>query len=243
MSLESCATLGSVDTINTSGVKLSDVSSKGMKEGTQVWVHEKSSFYVLQIGNSYTIDHDVYETALGLPGGQWAKVVSGGGVTLLVAGTNIASLDNIITGLLIANSPADVIIGTGTNDIFAGTTPTAFETSLNSVLAKIAAWNSGRTRVWIREIFFRGEAWNTGPVWNNGAVDAAIDAINAKMVACAAAAGATFIPLRAAILTQEVISNPSKLSSSIFSGDGIHPNDPGRVEMSTLALPTFTVSE
>jgi hypothetical protein len=77
MSLESCATLGQVDTINTTGVKLSDINCRGFLEGTQVWVKEKAAFYVLEIGNAYVIDHDVYETARNLPGGQWAKIITG----------------------------------------------------------------------------------------------------------------------------------------------------------------------
>jgi hypothetical protein len=86
-------TNGVVDTVNTTGVKLSAVDCTGLTDGFTLWVREKNNYYHIEIGNGYTVDHDVYEIALNLTGGQWKRTPAGPqgapATPELAAGSNI----------------------------------------------------------------------------------------------------------------------------------------------------------
>lgn len=75
---EANANAGEVDTINTTGVTLTSVNCRGYIEGSSIYVRSKSTYYILEFNQSNVIDHDLYETALGIPGAQWIKFVGGG---------------------------------------------------------------------------------------------------------------------------------------------------------------------
>ncbi len=98
MSLESRATLGAVDSINTSGSQLVKLNSRAFQEGDEVFVVSENAYYTLQIDKAYVVDNAQYVTARGLSGGQWAKSLdvdilpseSGGGIASLSAGADIA---------------------------------------------------------------------------------------------------------------------------------------------------------
>lgn len=79
--------LGAVDTVNTTGRKLSAVDASRLDDGFLVYVIEKDAYYQVRIGLDLAVDHDTVETALGLADGQWKRfevaATGGGGATIL----------------------------------------------------------------------------------------------------------------------------------------------------------------
>jgi hypothetical protein len=134
VSLESKASVGVVDSINTSGVRLIDIDSHTFKDGDSIYSKSNDCMYVLQIGKNYVIDNDNYVAALNLSGGQWVKALDidnvgsggGGGVDpSKLAGGLFVDSSGYLTAPLLADWPVTntrwyaVDDATG-NDAYAG---------------------------------------------------------------------------------------------------------------------------
>lgn len=106
---------GVVDTVNTTGAKLSAVPAASFGWGVQVFVIEKKAFFHIEIGQGYPVDHSTVETALGLAGGQWVKAATGtdvsarpgsnlaAGATTVQPTTDAASIYTLPLATLVAN--------------------------------------------------------------------------------------------------------------------------------------------
>ncbi len=162
------------------------------------------------------------------------------------SGVNGQTTANCLANLatLVTAKGANVVwVTLGINDILTAVPVGTFATSYAAVLTGIRA-SLPNAKVVCSTIPCHFETWAAGPVWNN-ADDATVLAFNNAIIAAAAALSpgpATVVDFRTQLLPWEVVNNPGKAPSGVYTIDGVHPNDTGRTTAAGFALPSITVA-
>lgn len=163
-----------------------------------------------------------------------------------ISGNKIADLQTSVASRVTAFTPGIVVTEIGINDATAGTSPSTFRASYDAYLAAVTSGTPGAQLMCI-SINYDGEQWTATPslAWNNGGIDATIDALNAQISASCAAAGGTYVNTRASFLTLEQANNtpaPGAAFGVYAISGGVHPTPAGKVAMGNSAMAATTVA-
>jgi lysophospholipase L1-like esterase len=136
------------------------------------------------------------------------------------SGQKLAWAEGLISSM-ISGSINAIIIGLGTNDASAGTSPLAFQASWRTILGQVRAAAPTKP-VGLMSIWFLGELQPAGANANDGAI-ARYNAITKQM---AVEYNCTYLDTRAPSLAYEVSFNtpPPGAASGLLTQDGVHPD-------------------
>ncbi len=190
-----------------------------------------STFSIPTSGVHVTVGDSTSNTAgsYGWPlNGSWPLTMTNSGID----GDTTANVLATVQTRVIDKNPDTVWIACMTNDVAsivsAATTSAAVLALYTSTVNAILAGCKASCKVFMMDIYTRGETWAAGPVWANTAPfaghDAVVDALNAGLSVIEAANPTRVkrIPTRAAFLWGEVEKNPSKAQTDALTFDGIH---------------------
>jgi lysophospholipase L1-like esterase len=154
-----------------------------------------------------------------------------------VPGNRIADLDANATMRVTRYDPKLVVVEVGINDIRTGVGTSAFRTSYDSFLGKVATGSPLPALVCLSVVAF-GEQWTSGPpmAWSNSgeSYDAIIPGYNNEIQGSCVAHGGIFVDVYGAMLTAESMQNTPApgLLQGVLTQDRVHPTAAGQLVMS-----------
>lgn len=132
-------------------------------------------------------------------------------------GVGSTIISDINVTQILSDGATAVVMESGINDITIAATPVGtFRTTCDTKLDAMIAGGISPSKIWVIGISLYGEAWKTGPDWNNafdagGGASPSIEDYNAQLAASCAARGVNFVPTRDALLALAVVNNPTQV--------------------------------
>ena len=156
-----------------------------------------------------------------------------------ISGNTAADIEGNVAGRITNYNPTMLILEVGVNDAYQAIANATFTTKYTSIITQSRAAIPTLKIVCVG-ILCKGEDWPTGANAYD-TVATGIDPKNVIIQDIAAANTATYVDVRTPWLAYVTDANTAHAASGFWTSDDVHPNQTGKIGMSTAVFASLTV--